>query len=346
MSYISLPTWILPEPRHHLLPKMKHGPSFSQGSDVACVPMHQWEELSVPRSQREGEVRGAGHGAVESGPGSYIARGSMPASRAPGSILQTHRPSRTILIKANPTNQTWEGKGTQPVSGGSPTPHHSKPPGSCFLPSPYIRQQQPLHKPKAPSRRSYLARKPSYESSIWAEEAGPSRKDYHIQRPLDASKQTRRAHAHSQSYGSGTAPPHRALHAGGRLPAPFHHVCGPWQGKETCRHHQPQSSLNSQPCAEGQLNSSLAVISRHLTPLNRSPAAEGPLPGRRGPVGSQFLWLVLSAPSSPCSPWLCWGLTRGSTCEHQPDPQPTRASQGLPLISARCGSDLHWPGWK
>lgn len=211
-----------------------------------------------------------------------------------------------------------------------------------------------------------------HKSLGWAEEADPSRKGYHIQGPPDASKQSKRAHARAWDCGPGTIPPHRAppmLRAGeGLLPLPTMCVGQSRARRHTATTHpQPHSSLNSQPCAEGQLNSSIAVISRHLTPLNRSPAAEGPLPGRSGPVGSHFLWLVLSAPILLSSLWVCWSLTRGSSCEHQPDPQlsgsgahmlltdPKAAPVNYPTPSAWCfcplqvyktrSAKVSFPGW-
>lgn len=170
--------------------------------------------------------------------------------------------------------------------------------------------------------RTFAGRPP--KSPGWTEGAGPSRKGYPIRGPPDGEKQTRRARGCAWGCGSGTTPPQRVPCAGGRGRAPFHHVCGPsraWRPPATTC---PQThGLNSQSWAEGQLNSSLALISRHLTPLNRSTAAEGPLPGRRGPVGSQFLWAVLWAPVCLSSLCLCWSLTGGSTCEQDPDPHLT-----------------------
>lgn len=106
-----------------------------------------------------------------------------------------------------------------------------------------------------------------HKSSGWAEQADPSRKGYHIQRPPDASKRSEGA----GGCGSGIAPPQRAPCAEGmrRPPAPSYCVCGLKQGNETHRRLQPHFSLNSQPCAERQLNSSLAVISRDLTLLTQ-----------------------------------------------------------------------------
>lgn len=110
------------------------------------------------------------------GHGYYIARGSMlvngMSKPMPVLLCMLHKhllptwlhPPNTETKQDNLDQSkpgTWQVRGTQPISRGSPTPHHSGAPGFCFLPSPYSPQQQPQHKPKVPSIRIYLARKSS-----------------------------------------------------------------------------------------------------------------------------------------------------------------------------------------
>lgn len=153
------------------------------------------------------------------------------------------------------------------------------------------------------------------------------------------AQQIRRANARAWGCGSGTTPPQRAPQTEGRgslLPLPTMCV-----GQSRARRQtdnplpQPHSSLNSQPCAAGQLSSSLAVISRHLTPFDRRPAAEGPLPSRRGPVGSKLLWLALSVPLSPSSPACAGGAPEAAPVSTSPMHSPKD------LISLRVRPSLH-----
>lgn len=174
-----------------------------------------------------------------------------------------------------------------------------------------------------------------HRSPGWTEGAGPSRKGYPIQGPPDGEEQTRRARGCAWAVGLGQAlPTESPVPRAGE--GPLSTMCVGWAGHgdppaTTC----PQThSLHSESCAEGQLNSSLAVISRLLTPLHRSTAAEGPLPGRRGPVGSQFLWPVLWALVCLSSLWLRWSFTRGSTCEQDPHLHLT-TQMGIPADFSR-----------
>lgn len=113
-----------------------------------------------------------------------------------------------------------------------------------------------------------------HRSPGWTEGAGPSRKGYPIQGPPDGEEQTSRARGCAWAVGLGQAlPTESPVPRAGE--GPLSTMCVGWAGHgdspvTTC----PQThSLHSESCAEGQLNSSLAVISRHLTPLHSSRGA-------------------------------------------------------------------------
>lgn len=161
---------------------------------------------------------------------------------------QTLRPSRAFGSKQT---HHMAKQGARPVHGGSPAPHHLRTPGSCLLPSPESSQEQPLHKPKTLAEAHILSGSP-HKWPGWAEGAGPSRKGYPTQGPLDGEERTRRARGRAWGCRSGTAPPHSVPCAEGRGRAPFHHVCGL---SRVWRPPQLPHSLHSASCAEGQLNS-------------------------------------------------------------------------------------------
>lgn len=132
------------------------------------------------------EARGAGHGARNSvGTDTHtrdrvtaqllhckgqhackqcVQANAHPPVRAPQALSSHLAPSpkhtdQEGQLRSKQTQPTAR-QGTLPVCRGSPAPHHPRAPGSCFLPPPRSPQQQPLQKPKVPSRRAYLARKP------------------------------------------------------------------------------------------------------------------------------------------------------------------------------------------
>lgn len=257
-----------------------------------------------------------------------------------------HTPKHTDQAGQFGSKQTWHTarQGGSSLSVGTQQPlttqKHQNP---AFCHPHTAHNNSHLHKPKAPSRRTYLARKPSRVPRL---SRGSRSQQEGLPHPGTSRCKQANQKGTCMCLGLWGNPSPQSPPCWGQRKASCPFPLHVWAGAGQRNTPQPHSSLTSQLCAEGQLSSSLAAISRHLTPLNRSPAAEGPLPGRRGTVGSQFLWLVLSAPVSLSSPRLCWSLTRGSTCEQEPDPQPTGVSQGPPPISAGCGSDLPWIGWK
>lgn len=100
---------------------------------------------------------------------------------------QTHRPNRPTWIKPN---VEYDKAGGPSLSAG--VHQHQSTLTSQFLPAQHSPYLQPVHKPRAPSRRSYLAREPSQALPVEQMPAGRATTSRSLQMQ---AQQIRRANA-------------------------------------------------------------------------------------------------------------------------------------------------------